>query len=170
MRLDIVPFRPEHAAELDLRPLDSLGLTGAVCGGDPLRLGRVYAAGGPAFTGLVDGRPVACAGIVLGAPGVGDGWALTGVEVPHFALSFCRAFSRMLPALMAEWHLVRVQALVLEEHATSRRWLERLGFECEGLLRRFSGGRNYYIYARLSDGLSNVDGGGASGRIHRDAG
>lgn len=149
MKLDIVPFEAEHAAQMDLRALDVAGLYGTGFEGDRLALGQLYAQKGPAFTGLADGRPVACAGVVLSRPEVGDGWALTGPETPRFALSFCRAFAAYLPVVVRDFDLRRVQALVLESHDVSRHWLTRMGFQEEGLLRQFCGGQDYYMYARV---------------------
>lgn len=149
MRLEIVPFVPEHAARIRLRPLDALGLEGAPAAADPLETGRMYAASGPAFSGLWQGRVVASAGIVVSRPGLGDCWALTSPQTPRFALSFQRAVVLMLPRLVAEAEIERLQALVVRGHATSCRWLSRLGFRREGLLRRLYGGRDYYIYGRI---------------------
>jgi hypothetical protein len=148
MRLDIVPFVPAHAEEIALRELDLVPFADA--GATARDMGRVYAAGGPAFTGLAAGRVVACAGIVVTRPGLGDGWALTSPDTPRFALSFCRAFSRLMPQVIADFHLTRVQALVVDGHTVSRQWLARMGFGFEGTLRKYLNGRDYHMYARVA--------------------
>lgn len=130
----IVPFRPEHAQALRLRPFDDLCLAALGPGLDRAALWRFYHAAGPGFTALDGDAVVACGGVVLPRPGEGEGWALTGPSVPRFALSFHRAFVRLLPAIVRECGLARVTTLVHARHAVSRRWLRRLGFREEGLL------------------------------------
>lgn len=144
----IVPFRPEHAQALRLRPFDELCLAGLGPGLDRAALWRFYHAAGPGFTALAGDEVVACGGVVLARPGEGEGWALTGPSVPRFALSFHRAFARGLPAVAAEHGLARITTLVDPDHAVSRRWLRRLGFQEERLLSAGPGGQTYYLCAR----------------------
>jgi hypothetical protein len=139
----IVPFRPEHAQALRLREFDELCLAGLPPGLDRAALWRFYHAAGPGFTALAGDEVVACGGVVLARPEEGEGWALTGPSVPCHALSFHRAFARLLPAVEEECGLARVTTLVHERHAVSRRWLRRLGFR-ERLRRPgLLGGENY---------------------------
>ena len=139
----IVPFRPEHARALRLRSFDELCLAGLGPGLDRAALWRFYHAAGPSFTGLGRGGVVACGGVVLARPGEGEGWALTGPEVPRHALSFHRAFARLLPAVAEECGLARITTLVHAGHAVSRRWLGRLGFREAGLRPGLLGGETY---------------------------
>lgn len=139
----IVPFRPEHAAALRLRQFDERCLAGLGPGLDRAALWRFYHAAGPGFTALDGDEVVACGGVVLARPGEGEGWALTGPSVPRRALSFHRAFCRLLPAVMEECGLARVSTLVHESHAVSRRWLRRLGFAEQGLLPAARDGETY---------------------------
>lgn len=139
----IVPFIPEHAAALRLREFDELCLAGLGPRLDRAALWRFYHAAGPGFTALAGEEVVACGGVVLVRPGEGEGWALTGPSVPRHALSFHRAFVRLLPAVMEECGLARVATLVHEGHAASRRWLRRLGFTEQGPLPAAPGGETY---------------------------
>lgn len=148
--MQIVPFRPEHAQALRLREFDEKCLAGLGPGLDRTALWRFYHAAGPGFTALDRGEVVACGGVVLARPGEGEGWALTGPSVPGHALSFHRAFARLLPAVMEECGLARVTTLVHERHAVSRRWLRRLGFREERPLPGILDGGTYYLCARYT--------------------
>jgi hypothetical protein len=45
---------------------------------------------------------------------------------------------------------VRIQAVVRSDWPRSRRWVERLGFVCEGVMRSFGpDGKDYCMYARV---------------------
>lgn len=46
-------------------------------------------------------------------------------------------------------HYVRIQAPVRADWTRSRRYVERLGFVCEGVLRSFAPDGDYCIYARV---------------------
>lgn len=146
----IVPFRPEHAQALRLRPFDELCLAGLAPDLDRAALWRFYHAAGPGFTALDRDGVVACGGVVLARQGEGEGWALTGPAVARRALSFHRAFVRLLPAVEEECGLARVRTLVHAGHVVSRRWLRRLGFREERLLPGLLGGEDYYHCVRES--------------------
>lgn len=129
--LTLTPFQPEHAEAIRLREFDELCLTMLGPEFDRAGLWRFYASAGPAFTALDGAEVVACGGVGLFNPGEGEGWALTSPSVPRHALSFHRAFARILPAVERKFGLARVVTLVHESHAVSRSWLRRLGFREE---------------------------------------
>ena len=144
----IVPFLPEHASALRLRPFDERCLAGLGAGLDRAALWRFYHAAGPGFTALDRDEVVACGGVVLAGAGEGQGWALTGPAVSRCALSFHRAFVRLLPAVESACGLARVTTLVHADHGVSRRWLRRLGFREEQPLSGHAPGETYYLCAR----------------------
>jgi hypothetical protein len=110
----IVPFRPEHApgpAPAEFRRAVP-GLPGAGPGSRrpvallPGRGAGLHRPGRGRGGGLRRGG--------AGPAREGEGWALTGPSVPRFALSFHRAFARLLPAIASECGLARVTTLVHE--------------------------------------------------------
>ncbi len=151
--MHILPFAPEHAARLELRASDARTVAGLGLADGPdglLALGRSLAGRGPAFTAATkDGAIMACAGLALLWPGVAEAWALTSPLVEGHALAFHRAVRRMLPAMIRQMGLVRVQATVLAGYALGARWLERLGFarETAGPMRRYVGDDDYHLFA-----------------------
>ena len=91
----------------------------------------------PAFTALVDGQIAACAGIALfpRAP-VGMAWACLGPLGRQHGLFITRAVRRGLHDLIRRHGLVRVEADCIAQWPAARRWLDFLGFEDEGMMRK----------------------------------
>ncbi len=118
--MELVPFRPEHL----------LALTPPVA--DPCVLAafaRTYRPAGPAWTGVIDARPVGCGGIVR-AGKVGRGWAI--LSHPVRAAAVHRAVCRAIEDELATGSVSHIEARALEEWVGACRWLERLGFHAVG--------------------------------------
>lgn len=80
--------------------------------------------------------------------GVAIAWLLTAREIEQYKVFFHKTIVEMLNDAINELSLHRVDVTVLVEHKVSVGWLERLGFKCEGLMRKFdSQGNDYYRYA-----------------------
>jgi hypothetical protein len=150
-KISIVPFEPWHAAKIRLRDFDARCFAGI--GHSPAAMGRFWEAYGPGFTGLLpDGEVAACGGVAIQWPGFGVGWAITSDLVDDYMLTFHKTFKRMIAHIERSRGLVRIQTTVHADHLVSRRWLKRLGFETEGLMRRYIGGDDYYLMARVRHG------------------
>lgn len=109
-----------------------------------------YAIRGCAFTGLIGGRVVGCAGVRPMWAGVGEAWAVFSLEALGRPVSLFRAAARGLAAMEDRQGLRRIQATCHADHDAGARFLRALGFEREGLLRRYGlrGEGNYWLYAR----------------------
>lgn len=109
------------------------------------------ATSGPAFTGFVDGERAGCAGVqLLTWPGVGKAWAVIGALGFAHPIFLTRAVVRGLLEIIKDYSLVRVEADVLAHGRAACRWLEYMGFESEGLMRkRGPGGVDMERYALL---------------------
>lgn len=91
----------------------------------------------PGYSAFCGEQFIGAAGIVIGYPGVGEGWAVvpqtTGADRQHAAY-FHRHVARLIP-LLAETHKIRrLQVLVRDEFSISKRWIRKLGFEYESTL------------------------------------
>jgi len=102
---------------------------------------------GPAFTGLIDGEILACGGILPLWKGVGEAWVVTSLLVNQYPLSFAKTIWRKLKEIIIEHQFERVQTVIDADYVISQRWAERMGFEYEGLMRKYIGGRKFYRYA-----------------------
>lgn len=98
------------------------------------------------WTGLVDGQVVGCAGISECWPGRAEAWTLLAPD----ALAVFREIHRTVRRVLADgpWH--RIEMKVDAGHAAAARWAEHLGFEREGLMRKYTADqRDVYLYARV---------------------
>lgn len=74
-------------------------------------------------------------------------------------LAMSREVQRQLVLLEIEFP--RIEAYAERHHEAGRKWLQLLGFRHEGLMRKFCNGRDYHLYARISDGVHSPG-------VHRD--
>lgn len=140
--MHIVPFKAEHLAALALQPAQALSLQDT---GDDY--GPALEAGGNGYTAIVDGRPVACAGIVEQWRGRGLAWALLAGDIgPHCFVRVTRAVRRALDLSP----LRRVEAHVDVRFNQGIRWARMLGFEAESVMRSFTpDGGDAFMYVRI---------------------
>lgn len=103
-----------------------------------------------ALAGESDGRVLMVAGIVQAWPGCAEVWASVSADIASKPISIGRATAKFLPALVDGLGLWRLQATCATQNVTSLRWLEWLGFECEGLMRRYCpDGSDAFLMAQI---------------------
>lgn len=141
--LEFVAFKPQHLAALRLQAVQqaSQGLMSIEHGR------QIDESAGRAFTALLDGRPIGCAGVMELWPGRGYGWAYISDEA---TLHFRRIHRYALKALSKmPWR--RIEAAVDVHHARGARWVAHLGFEFEGVARAWTpDGRDIQQWARVA--------------------
>lgn len=118
-------------------------------------VGRDVARGleeGPAYTALIDGRVVACAGLQRLWPGVAEGWAIVEAGLgPRAGARLHRAVATGLAIAMRHLPLHRVQITVAADNGRGLRWARALGFEQEGVMRAFTpDARDFARLARVA--------------------
>jgi hypothetical protein len=102
---------------------------------------------GQAWAAVVDGRALACAGLVEIWPGRAYAWALLDRDAGRHMLALTRAIRSRLAA--ATWR--RVEMAVDAEFAPGARFAEMLGFEREcRAAAYFPNGHDAYVYVRVS--------------------
>lgn len=110
-----------------------------------------YERSGPAFTCRVGGRILFCAGIAISYEGVGNGWFIPSAGASAHPFAVHRLVSRYLSNIIRYFKLRRVQIVVDADFETGLRWVRRLGFVREGLLRKAGlDGKDQVLYARVS--------------------
>lgn len=143
----ILPFKIEHLSQLDIR---LPGLVG-------MNIDRAYEEipkfnqAGPAFSVFSDDRLlIVIAGVGIIWEGVGVAWTVPSIYVDDYKLSFHKAVKDYLEKIIESNNLHRVQCYVHKDYDVSQKWVKRLGFYREGLLKQFGSDKaDYYIYARL---------------------
>ena len=99
---------------------------------EDIRLSVEKEQGGPAFTGVVGGKIIGCAGIMLLHQGVGSAWVtLSNGVLPH-KIWMTRTIKRILYDVIRAHGLHRVEALVTEDQESHHQWIKALGFSPEG--------------------------------------
>lgn len=143
------PFFGDDLKDIELRPFDSewiekLGARGV---NDYSLLGDM----GPAYTGRFEGKVIFCAGIRLMWKGVGEVWSLGDKYLAKkFAKEMFTWQNEIIKAEINLRHFHRLQAHVLKKWRGACKYMERLNFEPEALLRKYGpDGSDYILYARI---------------------
>jgi hypothetical protein len=146
--LQVRQFEPEDVLAISAREPDASIMASLP---DPLAVAKQYRDSGPAWTGLLDGQPMVCSGVVILWPGLAEGWALTSSLAAQYPLAFHRVIKHKLNELISANNLRRVQVAIPETHQVSCRWITHLGFNCEGIMPKYGpDGADYLRFARLS--------------------
>jgi len=143
----LVNFEWEHLDKLDFRDYDLMGFNSVVNSKEQL---QVYIDSGIAFSGIVGDKVIMIGGVCVGNPKVGFGWVLTSDLAKEYKVFFHKACLGVIDEGIKVFGLHRVETTIMEGHEVSRKWAERIGFEEEGLMRKYDmSGNNYYLYARI---------------------
>jgi len=134
-------YRPEHTGRMTL--------VNAPWSRHP-EIYEAYARNGPAYTVFDGERPIFAAGVSVPWKGFGEAWMLMGIDAKKYPLSVYRHVSKMLAAIIADLALHRVQAVIADGQPHLVRWIEKLGFRRECVMRAFGpDGGDYVLYARF---------------------
>ena len=140
--IQTIPYKPEHARQINLRAVE-------LAHGDKDFYSSLTRTG-PAFTLTVDSEPIGCAGIEIYWPGFGEAWGLFGIYVYQYPIAIFKAVKKGLADIMNQKNLSRVQAVAMKDFKAAAKFLERLGFEYEGEMRKYGpGGETFLRYARI---------------------
>lgn len=142
---EIVPFEPRHLRDLAAQPNQEH--LGAFLAGSAFP--EQVAEQGACWTVLSFGRPVACGGFRELWPGRAEVWATLSDEAKPYAMRITRAVKRGLDIHPAE----RIEATVLAGFEPGMRWARSLGFEEEGVRRRYHQGRDHVAFVLLKPPL-----------------
>lgn len=103
-------------------------------------------ASGPALTAESGGAILACAGIARTAFRGGYLWAFVAQDAGRHMVKLDRCMRRFLDAVK----ITRIEATVEAGFSPGCRWLEILGFEYEGLMKKYGpSGDDHLRYARV---------------------
>jgi len=139
----IVKFKPDHLDSLIPRDFerDHYGLIE--------RFNNLYLEG-PAYS-VFDGEVcVFCGGVRIIWPGAGEAWLICSNDLGHYVRELCLITPRYLKWIIEDHDLRRVQAVVQSDWTQAVRFLEKLGFDMEGVMRKYGpNGEDYIMYARV---------------------
>lgn len=148
MIIKIIPFRIEHfyaiqeRAEVDRFELEFF-----------IRANARFLDRFPSITAMVGETYIACAGFIPLWPNTAELWARVSPEAKPYKVEFNQIALNFISDTARALRLIRLQATVDREFVVAKRWINFLGFEEEGLLRKYFNDRDYIIYSRIEDEL-----------------
>lgn len=139
-------FRPEHFTEA--RPiLEHQHMMGLV---DSEHTARTLAKFPASTARTSEGEIIACGGVVILWRGVGEAWGLTTKHVDRYRIFYYKNTKLLIESIAQSFNLHRVQATVPVGHEPAARFIMRMGFAREGLLRKFGpDGSDFIMFGRL---------------------
>lgn len=149
----VLEFLPEHVAQMRAQPAQAREVNAE----------SLAAPFGQAWTAMLDGHPIACAGVVEVWRGRAYAWALLSDEAGPHMLRLTREIRSRLERLPFR----RVEMAVDAGFPEAARWARVLGFwlETPNPMRGYlPNGRDAWLYARLKDGFCTADAGSLDGR------
>ena len=143
-----ITFHPSHVAEMRLREWDRL--TMAMQPELAEYSAAYFQKHGFGLTALADDGIVGAAGVVQVLPGNWEVWSYTTELFPKYGFAVHRSVKRFLDAFTKRPNWRRYQCVVDSTHPVAVRWVEALGLEREGTLRKYGpNGEDYHQYARI---------------------
>ncbi len=141
--IEIVGFRPEHLTMLRLQATQaSAGPLLTIEHGS-----QIASCPGIARTALMDGEPLACAGLIELWQGRAYAWAY----IAEHAKDHFKAVHRAVSSALSEAKWRRIEMAVDVRDPGAKRWAAHLGFEFEGVARKWTtDGRDVEIWARVT--------------------
>lgn len=104
-----------------------------------------------AFTLEDDGTILAVGGVHVMWFGAAEGWVLVSPDCLQMPASFARYAKRVFDGILQETELRRVQASIHVDDKRAYRFAQWLGFEDEGVMRKYGvEGDDYYRMARVA--------------------
>ena len=140
--IDVIPARAEMAEMIDLN------LAQLTFGSVPDRASMQIAIDNGMAFAVIDGdRVLALGGVRNVWQDRAVAWGLLANGIGASMVPITRAVRRFLSVCPTR----RIEAEVAVGHDEGLRWIEMLGFEREGLMRAYWGGKDFYLYARVRD-------------------
>jgi len=139
--MNIVPYESIHLKEISLQPAQQY-LAAYVDDDMMIALESEYA-----FSGLVDGMPVICAGIIPIWHNRALAWAYLSADAGAHMTAITKAIKRFFELAPFE----RIEATVDSEFAKAHRWIQMLGFniEADRMIKYRPDGGDSALYARI---------------------
>jgi hypothetical protein len=138
-----VPYEPHHFAAVRLPPEQHRWRELVLKPG----FAESLVAPGRAWTGIVDGAVVGCAGLALQWENYAKAWALLGVG----ATRQWPAIVRKMKTVLADAGIRRIEADVADGFGNGCRLASLLGFKVEGIREAYTpDGRDHFLYARVT--------------------
>ncbi len=146
MAIETIPFKAEHWFQIEKRKEicpEEIELT---INKNLPKLWENY----PSEATIADGQVIFCGGLVPFWPGTAEAWLVThptlaqkyAKDIYQIATSFTLFYGKIL-------NLKRLQCTVQSDFELAIKFVEHIGYRREGLLKKFIGEHDYYMYALI---------------------
>ena len=135
----IIPFKQSHLECMDMREHEQKLIKDK----DLTMLESAIA-----FTGMVDGRIICCGGVVPLNNGSAEIWLIPSVYVSHVTMTFARELRKTLFSVREDLGVTRLQTACINDDLHDR-WMTFLGFQKEGVMRKYHNGEDYSMWGRV---------------------
>ena len=141
--MELVTYEPWHFEYLAM-PMPQ----GRNLGPEVIRMyALAYSIRGEAHTIKDKGKIVGCAGVLSMWPGVAEAWTIFSKEAKENPFFIHRQTYRILRKIINKNQFRRVQAIVCSADPVSTKWIERLGFVKESVMKKFGAdGSDHAMY------------------------
>lgn len=133
--MEILTFHPKHLEVAEIREHEMGVLKGIT--DSYKRLELLQKQSNESFTLFKDGRIIGCCGFIMTMPGVAEIWMIPTVYVKTAKVSFIKSVRLLIEVLAKGYKVHRAQTHCSIDDLHDR-WMKSLGFQCEGVLRKFT--------------------------------
>lgn len=131
-----VPYEEEHFMKLELRSCH--------------KTENIEGVAGPAMTFVLsDGTPIAIFGGTETVKGIFSAWGILSDLCTKYPKELSQNALHLIEFLFEKKEVRRVQITVRTDYPPGKRWAEFLGFECEGVMKKYGfDNTDYWLMAR----------------------
>ncbi len=107
---------------------------------------------GPGVTAVDDGRIIACAGMQVFWPGVGEAWCTFVEDIGRYSTRLATLFRPVVRDWVADYDLHRLQAIIRSDFGAGIRMVEWIGFKQDAELPQYFHDKvSALVYSILGD-------------------
>lgn len=143
--IEVILFEKSHAYDIKLQARDEY-----IRNNPYFDAWMSHNAAGAGFTGIrkSDGKIIACGGIRVNEPGVGEIWGLFSDEIGKYRKALMQDAMAYMKVLINKLDLHKIIAYVRCDQTVDIKFIERIGFERDGLLKMADWDKkDYYVYS-----------------------
>lgn len=135
--VEVVDYKPEHLEKIALKSCHEGERPNEIRGNALTLLGR--------------GVPLAIFGWYFICPGVVQVWGLVSDEAAKAKKSFHNTVKLLISFAFERHPILRMQISVRTSYQTGWKWAKSLGFECEGVMKKYGpGGTDCWLFAKVN--------------------
>lgn len=144
----IVPYKADHAYQVLDKNVKDFDLQLSKLK-DWESWTKEWETAGPSYSLFVDDKIIGCGGVILFGYNRGECWMLVSSEIKKYKKTVFKAVKEHLDLIVKTNNLRRLQTVVVADYEDGKKFIERLGFKPEGLLKKYGpNGEDFLMYAR----------------------